>query len=314
MNYTASELYNKLDQKLTNLGVSPKFKENPAYQAVKDEIETMISQMNMGNDYETVMVREEEGKLSFSYTTSTYDKYELTIVCPNPETINCIRTKIKKPWRTGDGKIVNEKEAIEKEATISDKGFITIQTNISNIDDLDCENYVYNNTGSAEKKVYTDKGVMYEREYRSLDLGPLTNMNTVDVPVSSMLYYPREAFDISNIAYKMCNYREVLRRDKLDTAQLFIQKNGKITYQSIVPLSQQHGLRDMNTIGQQTTEEEVFIGPKTQEEIEEMIQKENDPVLQEGLRAFAKDRDSYSYHSELDDHYINKNNEESKTR
>ena len=48
----------------------------------------------------------------------------------------------------------------------------------------------------------------------------------------------------------------------------------------------------------------VVIPPLSQEEIEVMIQRESNPKVAEGLREYAVGRNTYSYNSAEDKHFI----------
>ena len=61
--YNVKELREKLVEKVTGLGINPKFKENPAYAAAISEIDSLIGQMNMFEAAESVTVQEEQGRI-----------------------------------------------------------------------------------------------------------------------------------------------------------------------------------------------------------------------------------------------------------
>ena len=86
------------------------------------------------------------------------------------------------------------------------------------------------------------------------------------------------------------------------------------TYRSIVPLNQEHGLRDMRTIGDTQHQKEVVIESLSQEEIDNMIKKENNEKVADGLRKYAAGRTTYSYNSADDRHFICVEETSSKTK
>ena len=311
MNYSVKELREKLAEKISGLGINPKFKENPAYASALAEIESLISQMNMFEAAEVVSVREEEGTISFDWTSSVGDKYSMSISSSSPETFRCIRIEEKKPYVSTDGQTVREKNVIEEVATIDkSSGFITLTTNGSMVDNIDCGVGKCNNSTWAEQKYYTSNGVMRDREYKGFSRGELTedfNRTRVD----SMLYIPRQAFDFG-FWHDKYETRTALTRDKLDTARIVHEDttNG-IRYNATIPLNQEHGLRDMIVLGGDPYPQNVVIPPLSKEQIEAMIQRESNPKVAEELRALAVDRENYYYNSAEDIHFISEGISES---
>ena len=304
MNYSVKELREKLDEKISGLGINPKFKENPAYASALAEIESLISQMNMFEAAEVVTVREEEGKISFDWTSTVGEKYSMSISSSSPETFRCIRTEEKKPFIGTNGQTIREKNVVEEVATIDKSGFITLTTNGSMIDNIDCGVGKCNNSTWAEKKYYTSNGVMRDREYKGFARGELTE-DFDRTRVDSMLYIPRQAFDFG-FWHDKYETRTLLTREKLDTARIVSEDKAKgIRYNATTPLNQEHGLRDMVLPGgYDPYPQDVVIPPLSKEQIEEMIQRESNPKVAEGLRAYAVDRENYYYNSAEDRHFI----------
>ena len=77
--YSVKELRDKLEEKIAGLGITPKFKENPAYASALAEIDSLIGQMNMSETSEIVMVREEGGSISFNWTSPVGENYSMSI-------------------------------------------------------------------------------------------------------------------------------------------------------------------------------------------------------------------------------------------
>ena len=61
------EFIEKLDENIMELGLTPKFKDNPAYRKVLDEIRYYISEMNMANDIDKVWVSKDEDGYTIEY-------------------------------------------------------------------------------------------------------------------------------------------------------------------------------------------------------------------------------------------------------
>lgn len=155
------------------------------------------------------------------------------------------------------------------------------------------------------KKCYTSNGVMRDREYKSFARGELS-VDFDRAEIDSMLFIPRQAFDFG-VWHDKYESRTLLVRDKLDTAKIISEDRTKgIKYSAITPLNQEHGLRDMAALldGYGPYPQNVVIPPLSQEEIEVMIQRESNPKVAEGLREYAVGRNTYSYNSAEDKHFI----------
>lgn len=304
MSYSVKELREKLGEKIFGLGIDPKFKENPAYASALAEIESLISQMNMFEAAEVVTVREEEGKISFDWTSTVGEKYSISISSSSPETFRCIRTEEKKPFVGTNGQTIREKNVVEEVATIDKSGFITLTTNGSMVDNIDCSVGKCNNSTWSEKKYYTSDGVMSDREYKGFSRGELTE-DFDRTKVDSMLYIPRQAFDYG-FWHDKYETRTLLTREKLDTARIVSEDRTKgIRYNATTPLNQEHSLRDMVLLGgYDSYPQDVVISPLSQEQIEAMIQRETNPKVAKGLRAYAVGRENYYYNSADDKNFV----------
>ena len=254
---------------------------------------------------EAVTVKEENGNISFDWTSPVGDKYSMSISSSSPETFRCVRTEEKKSFIDTNGQSIKRKNVVEEVATIDKSGSITLTTNSSIVDNIDCRIGKCNNYTWSEKKCYTSNGVMRDREYKSFAKGELS-VDFDRAEIDSMLFIPRQAFDFG-VWHDKYESRTLLVRDKLDTAKIISEDRTKgIKYSAITPLNQEHGLRDMAALldGYGPYPQNVVIPPLSQEEIEIMIQRESNPKVAEGLREYAVGRNTYSYNSAEDKHFI----------
>lgn len=305
MYYSVKELRDKLIERVIGLGVDKSFLENPAFASAISQIDSLIGQMNMFEAAETVTVKEENGNISFNWTSPVGDKYSMSISSSSPETFRCVRTEEKKSFIDTNGQSIKRKNVVEEVATIDKSGSITLTTNSSIVDNIDCRIGKCNNYTWSEKKCYTSNGVMRDREYKSFARGELS-VDFDRAEIDSMLFIPRQAFDFG-VWHDKYESRTLLVRDKLDTAKIISEDRTKgIKYSAITPLNQEHGLRDMAALldGYGPYPQNVVIPPLSQEEIEVMIQRESNPKVAEGLREYAVGRNTYSYNSAEDKHFI----------
>lgn len=305
MYYSVKELSDKLIERVIGLGVDKSFLENPAFASAISQIDNLIGQMSMFEAAEAVTVKEENGNISFDWTSPVGDKYSMSISSSSPETFRCVRTEEKKSFIDTNGQSIKRKNVVEEVATIDKSGSITLTTNSSIVDNIDCRIGKCNNYTWSEKKCYTSNGVMRDREYKSFAREELP-VDFDRAEINSMLFIPRQAFDFG-FWYDKYESRTLLVRDKLDTAKIISEDRTKgIRYSAITPLNQEHGLRDMAALldGYGPYPQNVVIPPLSQEEIEAMIQRESNPKVAEGLREYAVGRNTYSYNSAEDKHFI----------
>ena len=78
MYYSVKELRDKLIERVIGLGVDKSFLENPAFASAISQIDNLIGQMNMFEAAEAVTVKEENGNISFDWTSPVGDKYSMS--------------------------------------------------------------------------------------------------------------------------------------------------------------------------------------------------------------------------------------------
>lgn len=312
LSYNVSELRSKLEEKLDGLGVSPKFKANPAYAELLSEIDGLISQMNMFESANDVMVTEESHVVSFDWNARDGRKYSMKVSCINPEMVTCTRIEDESTHIGNDGKSFGVKNVVEDVATIDKFGFVTLRTNGAIVDNIGCGNNWCNNSTWSEKKYYTSDGVMRDREVKHFRRSDL--MQSFDrANIHSILYVPRQAFDGGMFSDSYVS-RTLLVRDKLDTARVVSEDKDKgFHYLATNLLNQEHGLKNMSLYGGGLPQD-VVISPLSKEEVEEMIERESDPKVREGLRKYAAGREDYHYDSAEDKNFVYDYDDAAKTR
>lgn len=307
--YSLYELRNNLVNKVANLGISQKFKENPAFQDVIDSIDSVIATMNVENP-SNLEINSDNKNINFEYSYLG-KKYDLIINNINDNEIRCLKTLSQKQDReTLDGYYqVDEKHINEIIAKVDENGNLTLYRNYSLIDNDKCSDKEVNNFTTSEIKKYNPNGIMMEREFKSFGENKLQE-NINDVRIDSALYIPRLAFEVNNFSDKYIE-RTLLRREMLDTARLIYKDNlNEIEYQTTVKLNEYNGLKNMSIQGYQDYPDDIVISPISKFEIEQKIVREDNPKVQEGLRELSIGREEYNYNSKEDQHFIRKGVEE----
>lgn len=293
------ELRSNLVDIVLKMGVGEKFLEHPAFIPALSEVGSLIGQMNI-LDPEKVFVREEDGVISFEYSTNEGDKYSFELRA-GEDSISCIRVEEPHSFVGNSGSVVRQKNAIEVVSKLDEHGEVTITRNIGSVDNIDCDNKHYNLSSSIERRVYNKDGVMHEREskyYPSRKGEGYFHRVGANELLSFARWVPQ--YETWNDTYES---RTLLRRDKLDVATIVYQDRSRgHEYYGKVPLHQEHGLRDMYIANGYNIYPvpEVVIHPLMESEIEAMLARESDVRVAEGLRKYAVGRTTYKYSSNGD--------------
>lgn len=296
--YNVYELMETFEKKVSNLGVSESYRENPAYSSVLASIKSLITQMNLIKP-ENKTVVEENGKISFECRQGS-EHYTFEISAPTPENIKCIFVQTSDPRGTDD-KSVSEKRAVSIESNISKKGFITLTECVSLANDFNCKPGTYNNDSSKWEAVYEPTGVMQSRVISNYS--GITHDSIEDTPAYIML----QQATAPNLE-KYYDRRTIIRRESIDVARV-TELDGKnnITFRGKLQLNTETGnLRELYTAGGGYPSE-VVIPPMSPQLIESLIERESNEKVKEGLRNYAKGREIFSYDSKNDPDFITPN-------
>lgn len=291
------ELRENIVDKIVGLGISLDFLENPAFVGALSEINGLIRQINI-EDPSVVLVEESDGVLAFKYTSVAGDNYKMEISCPDKKTIKAVRVEEPHTFVGESGSVVRQKNVVEQVARLEEQGDVTIITNRGSIDNIGCDNHHYNMNNSVERSVYTKRGVMYERENKSYATRKGEGYFH-RVGVNEMLLLARQAFDYAPWA-DIYNRRTLLRRELLDTARLMFEDRSKEnSYYGVVPLCHDNSLRDMFIAKEYNVfpMADVEIEPLTEGEVADLLARETNEKVAEGLKYFSAGRTSYHYSS-----------------
>lgn len=291
------ELRDNIVDKVVELGVCLDFLENPAFITALSEINGFIEEMHI-EDPGVVLVDKSNGYYSFGYINPAGDKYKMGISCPDEKTVKCVKELETHSFAGEDGNVVRHKNVVEQIAKLGDHGEVIIITNTGSVDNICCDNHHYNMNNSVDRRVYTKRGVMYEREHKVYATRKGEGYFH-RVGAKEMLLLARQAFDYGPWS-DTYNKRTLLRREMIDTARLTYEDRGKENnYFGVVPLNRSNSLKDL-VIEQEYNVfpmKEVEIPALTEGEIADILAREKDPKIAEGLGFFAQGRTSYTYSS-----------------
>ena len=300
MYLSINELLNNLDNEVMSLNVNPKFKENPAYQAILTEIGEILRKVNVDDGLEnSKIIRKNNEQISMELTNKNGQSCQLAITCNGSSEINCLMTWDDNPSFDQEGKRAIGKISRQVTGNLQENGNINLVKNYATIDDAHCEKGELNTFDAIEQEMYTAQGVMYRKD---------------SLASSAKNYYRNTNFEPSTLFYKPGIFmqpaplglvqRSVVQRKTFDTADVYIKNADRVTFNGVVALDREHGLSKMNPI---LPTEDYIISPLSVNEVEEIIKQENNPKVQEGLRKFTHNREYFSYDSALDLDYVNVN-------
>ncbi len=294
--YSVKELLENINQKVSDLGLSPVIKLNPAYKTALAHIIVLISQIGMKDKTDTIEVLEKDNIISFEFNKNMNEKYTIRISVPYKDTLRCERAIEKKEIINGDE--VKTKTVDEVISKIDDMGNLVITSNYGEANNLHCDRDMCNIIYGAERKVYNNFGIMEKREIRRFPKYG-TNKNIEEVSNMFILSGARDCFNT-----KGYSTRTLLVREKIDVAKVVYENNRTMeNYIGMRLLNGKNGYADMSISSRNLFDNHVIIRPLMIQEIEKMIDEETDPKVRIGLREYAKDREFYSYDSDEDVNY-----------
>lgn len=300
------EFKKNLPKYVEGLGIDVRFLDNPAFSSM---IHDMLGFGRIGafDGHKKARVSEKDGCVFCECTFGVGDTscYTIKITSTSPSEFSFISSAEVRP--DGINGKIEQKLANESIATISEDGSITFISNAGGAhinrhkrDDC-CRSF------SSSKEYYTSYGIL--RDYDCVST-PDTSLGRSldDVDIELLLERPRK-YGL-NLGFT----RESYRRNTFDTARVEISDEMRCKkFNGILPL--RYGLREMSIESLDFSDvQDIFIPQLSREEIEERIQREDNPKVREGLRMLAEGRENYSYDSRTDEHYVNTFANETKGR
>jgi len=305
MTYSVKELRENLATKIIGLKIDPKFKENPGFDAAIELIDRQISQMNMFESAENILVQEAEGEISFTWISNLDGtKYTFSILRKDSKTIcSVVTSERNEGYSTELGRELKSKTAKEIEVSLDVFG-LNIRENGSIITNTQQDLNKCHNTSWAEQRKYNNKGVMSMREYKGFAPAELSK-SIEHARVDEMLLVSRNAYVFGFWNDKYVD-RTLLVREKLDCARVVKEDKAQgIKYCAVSMLNDEYGLRDMYLPGGSNPyPRDVIIEPMSSEDIDKLLQKERDPRVASGLKDYAIGRNTYHYNAYEDPHFV----------
>ncbi len=301
MEYTVAELRGDILSKLFDLGIIPKFKENPALSSALVEIDRLIDTIPADKLGGNVRVKQVNQAITFTCADEDDNAYAFGITSYEPTSFKCFLLT-QKSTISPEEEPIQQRSVVEKIISIEGNNYLNITTSGSTIDNYKCPIGKCNNSVWQENERYSAEGIMLKKEVVNYKRGEI-NEDFKTVSIDTMLYIPRKANlavdeNIENLRSK----KTTISREYIDIARVFIQdKENKTMFCSSVPLKQENGLRNMEVEDLYlNAPSEVFIPPAEDWEIDLMITTESNPKVQEGLEHLASGRNKYSYDSTTD--------------
>lgn len=275
------------DDILLKIGIDHRIKSHPAYNQIINQIEGIISRMNILNE-EDINVSLSEGTLKLKTAPSaSWATYDFSLSCYEGG-IRCSNTESK---FTGNG---SEKNFENTTIKIQDNNELIVSEDYAKACTL--PETLTTNIGLSETIIkYNSDGIMMEREYRSVPEFSKKGIVTRDLSrgVLGQVDPLKSQTDI-----------ERCTREQYDVVQYFERQNGEVVCSCKLPLNQERGLQNI-IITNFKDPSDIIIDPKFPEDVEADISREEDPRVQEGLRKLAQGREKYKYTTLDDPYFIN---------
>ena len=304
--YTLEELEKNLVDKILKLGVDSSFLENPAFSTALNNIINIINNIAPLNK-DKIIVVENNSLITFEYFLGN-EKVKFSLYCENPKEFKCLCDRMPTNYSIPDLNTVKTRNIIEQDTILKDNGEIVIDKNGVMLSDnkltLDKQRDIKNCNSHtlAEKHKYSKDGIEtlnLAKHYDSVFADKLTSPN-----VAGTLRIAHEAFNTNSSFYYDYQSSLSLERQYLDTARYILNdKKNNTKFSSMVTLNHEHSLRNMQPSQVQPISEVVISGISINE-IEEMISKEKNPTIANGLRQLANGRQYFQYNSENDPNFI----------
>lgn len=268
-------------EKVKSLGISQKFIENPSFD---DILQKLGSKLEQGTDEnQKFYVTTDENKISLSYRSD--DVVFESSITANSDRITVQQVAVEKDKRSVD---IDEISLGENGIKWENKG-ATAKTSREKQDS--CDNFWH-----IMSTTYDNSGIVWIRE--SMNGSNKIAGNIEHCNPSLML----ARTDAAGLDWVDFDNKQTQRRINIDTVKVNCVYNREDGSQDVLdtccPInSSTENIKDMIPF-YPSYSEPVSILPESSSEINSLIQKEENPKIQEGLQKWVKDRESFSYYSD----------------
>ena len=268
-------------EKVKSLGISQKFIENPSFD---DILQKLGSKLEQGTDEnQKFYVTTDENKISLSYRSG--DVVFESSITANSDRITVQQVAVEKDKRSVD---IDEISLGENGIKWENNG-ATAKTSREKQDS--CDNFWH-----IMSTTYDNYGIVWIRE--SMNGSNKIAGNIEHCNPSLML----ARTDIAGLDWVDFDNKQTQRRINIDTVKVNCVYNREDGSQDILdtccPInSSTESIKDMIPFYPNYSES-VSILPESSNEINNLIQKESNPKIQEGLQKWVKDRENFSYYSD----------------
>jgi hypothetical protein len=298
MVYNKYEFTENLKEEVISLGLSEKLIKNPAFDrnCILSDVVSMMNQTSQEN----INVTKDASKIQIDYNTLNGKALIEILKLPTNPNNFYIRTKL-------DEKVNSNIDEIKYNLTKIELDEITGQIKTENknatftiINGIDTEISISN-----RQRFFDSYGIENERIYKLYDI-MIFDKSVTDMLTSSYDVAFNHMNGFMSPSDNQLVYASSIRRKGIDTARVYTaeKEDGmlKIKYDTELMLSNEHGLQEIN-INSGVNGLTTYIPKLTDQELEEKINNENNPIVREGLRKRNNeilDRTKVDYDPELD--------------
>ena len=303
-----NELEQKINYILTkNIRIIEELKQHPSFIEFIEKMKQSIFQACASNTEKIINLMEKSGTITYDVEIRVErenkkvvvekTRYKLIIKSDSETSLTYTLIEETPPKFDKEGKTIREKNAMEQEIKLLYKDkepYTTITSRYSSIDTKDCKAAECNNTFSAEQAEYNQEGIMIKRDIKQYSPYKISQIFDNITP-NTMLYIPRKAFTPGLNEYNTYSHHTIMTRNKIHTANLYYEdKKEGIIYKGNIMLSQEHGLKDMTIpSGIDISNQPKLIPKLTEEQINEIIGKETNPRVKEGMYKYIQETEQH---------------------
>ena len=297
--YSLKEFMANLKEKVLSFGIDPKCAENPAFETVLlSDVKSFVDTCGV-DDYTKAMVEEteENGEKVISFTNIGAGDIERgfsMVKRYSNDTESCLSLSTWEKREYAEQKDFSNKRYEFRKSTQNDDYFLETDaaSNVCSGNERDG----YSAYLSRKVDNYDSAGIGYktvdcymhprnpDRRYNLLDPRiQIRNVDTFDPRFT--VYFDGRKLEVSR------RYLDVadVKYEKYEQGSLKEKVSGSTT------IASEHGLSKLNLIGLVSDCADDVITPLSEDGINEMISREKNPKIAEGLRKYTAGRSTYSY-------------------
>lgn len=288
---TIQNFCDNMKEALLDFGADPRFKNNPAFSDVIEEIYNLIASMKIGDKMKDTSVNLSDNGLMFTFSNDNGNNYKFQLYCSNGDIVATAKTT--NDSRSDRNNNHYRKAEVERiTISILNDDNIEIIKQFGLADTIGSKSGEYNIIPAIQRDIYNSEGVMMTSEGKRCKSvehqGDITNVE------NEFGVYTNYSFDTSGPNISEESY--IMRRDSYDTCFLYSDRLNNDTgyreteFKGIIPINTQYNYRRLSSGYGYNDPESIIIKTKSEQEIEEDLKLESNPRTRQSLMQMSSKR------------------------